>query len=124
MAQPGLKTREANIAGSTYRLDFSTFALEALGDAWGSATLDETLGHLAKMQKDGVTLKGLYELVWASLRRYHPEVSIDDVRTLINDHGLGNVKPLIEQISLVIAASMPGEDGKPRPPAAPKRRGR
>jgi len=107
--QPNQKVRTLNRADKPYQFDFSTFALAALQDLWGTATLDETLSRLPDLEDNPFKL--LPDILWAGFRRYHPEITIEEVRIAVNDHGLGNIPALVEEIVAVCQASLPKGKG-------------
>jgi len=103
--------RQTTIAGRNFMLRFSIKAMTALGDAWGCKNLDETTARLSALQSSNkIDLVAAAQLLWASLRKHHPDLSIDQVEELLDENGLGNFQRVIDDLSMAIAASMPEQE--------------
>ncbi len=109
--------RTIKIGGKSYQLRFGIRAQSALKDHWGitpdpigvegrksgDQKLSERLGALE--MEDTVTV------VWAALRKHHPELTHEDVLDLLDSAGLDG---LTETLTDLIGASTPviPDDGK------------
>lgn len=100
------------IADKPLTFRFSTMAVAALGKIWGCNGVDEVFEKLSKVQSTGkIDLDDGSILIWAALQKHHPDISIEAVRELLDDNGLGKLQPVIEKLSDAIQASMPSPKG-------------
>lgn len=118
--------RQCTIASQAFTLRFSTKAVAALQDLWGipangaapePLTLDGVIEKVAGATR-GMDIVMAGDLLWASLRAYHQEVSRDDVSTMIDDAGLRGLPMIIGELNLTLEAAMPppSEVAAARPP--------
>lgn len=108
--------RQTKIAGRDYTLRFSWKAVAALGDLWGCKTPDETLTKLGEMQKQkNLDIKSGADLLWASLRTHHAEISRDQIDDMIDEHGVFDFPAIVADLSVAIAGAQPPAEGKKSP---------
>lgn len=103
--KPASQDKQITLGGKSLTLRFSARAVLALQDLWGLESEDEVMARL-KTPKSKIS--DFVDLVWASLRTHHPEVSREEVLAMVDDSGLDGLAASAKDL---IAASMP-------PPAA------
>jgi hypothetical protein len=94
------------INGTNYRLSFSVIALAALQDHWKLKDVDAVMARMNELKSGRVA--DLAVLFWASLQRFHPEVTPDEALALADDAGLLRIMAAIRVAGL----------GSSPPPAA------
>lgn len=119
----GIADDVLNLGGTQVRFRFSTLAVAHLQKHWNLETPDDAIAQLSKIESDPLNV--LPVILWAGLRRFHPETSLEQCIEYIDDVGFKGIPELTERIIAITKASFPqAEGGKPRPQQAPKRRGR
>lgn len=95
--------------GAPYTMRFSTRATMALMDLW---KIEDQRELQAEMQKRGSTMRGMIEVIWASLQTHHRDLEVDDVLTLLDGTDLGAT---MEKVTEAISRAVPEA---PKAPAA------
>lgn len=76
-----------------------------------------------RLKKPGAKISDFVDILWASFRTHHPELSREEVLALVDDGGLDGLAKSAQE---VISAAMPppnaGKPGDPPPAAAKKPR--
>lgn len=83
--KPASPDRPLVIGGQTFTIRFSLRAIMALQDRWGLATEEEVQARLGN-PKDKV--RDFVDILWASLRTHHPEITPEQVLDMVDEAGL------------------------------------
>lgn len=110
------------IEGTSLQLRFSWRALAALRDLWKLPTDQAVQDHLAGLQSSGaLDSSTAVDLIFASTRSKHPELSRDAVLDIFDEGGFGVAGDLSEVLGRLISGSTAEADpgARPRTAAAP-----
>lgn len=122
--------RPIKLNGVVYRLRFDFLALAALEDHYGRPATEIAAGFVTvdpvtKKATSNVRIRDLQAIIWAGMRRHHPEVSVDGVLDLMQaslDSGQPFEAMLTDALNAFDAGQDSGTDGgpddKPSPPPA------
>lgn len=125
MAQKSSRFATLKIGDATYQVVFSILAIVALRDHWGLESDDQVLLKLDKMGRDLSTTSGqakidfraVGDLLWAGLRRHHPDVTPDQCLSMLDDAGLEGLPNIMSTILSTLSAAAPPEGARQaRPP--------
>lgn len=78
------------LGGRSLTLRFSIMATVALKERWGLETDREVQAKLAQ-----ASISEFIDIVWAGLRRYHPEISHNDVMIFLDDAGVDGLTDIV-----------------------------
>lgn len=92
VAQGGLQDRPLTLAGQTFTIRVGVKAWLALQDKWD---LDE---EAARNRVKTGKLRDLPAIIWAVLRSHHPQVSEEDVLTLLDDAGVDGIVDGVQKL--------------------------
>ena len=82
--------------GKSYTLRFSVKAMLALQEHWGLKSLQDLSDFLN--QKTILQIPDMAAIMWASLRRYHQNISKDEAMNLIDDLGIEATNKIIDDL--------------------------
>ena len=105
MSKPSLQDVDVTIGGRSFRLRYSIKATLALRDKWGLGSDREVQARMSKP-----TMSDFVDIFWAGLRTHHPEVTPDDVLTLLDDAGAEGMASAVTQ---ALSAASPPEEPRP-----------
>lgn len=91
------------IEGRTYTFALKTVGLMALQKHFSTPDRVASIGHILARVNEG-SLEHIVAFLWASLRKYHPEMTIDQTMALIDDAGLDT---LMDGIAGVAESTQP-----------------
>jgi hypothetical protein len=112
MAQkPKSKDRQITIGGKKLTIIFGFRASLALQDKWGCET-DEAL--FERMSAPKQKMSDFIDILWASCRTHHPDVTTDELIALIDEAGAEGVAEAVQQ---AISAAQVPSDAKKKPQA-------
>lgn len=118
--KPASPDKQITIGGKSLTLRFSARAVMALQDLWGLETEEEVMARLAKPKSK---IGDFVDVLWASFRTHHPELSREEVLEMIDAEGLDGLAASAQEV--ISAAMPPPNAGKPGdPPAAAARKPR
>jgi hypothetical protein len=120
MAQKAAREAQVVIADQTYRVCFSILGIVALRDRWNLESDDQVMIKLEQMGREfGGTagsakfdFKLIGDLIWAGLRRYHPEVTPDQCLVMMDDVGLDGLPSVMQTIFGTLAAAAPPQGAR------------
>lgn len=107
-----------DVNGTSYTLVFNTSAMLAAEELASTPQKEVTWDQiLARISAGSVRM--LLILLWAMLRKYHPDTTLEDVQRLIDDAGgLTPMKAIIERAHESATADPKDVQALKRPPAA------
>lgn len=103
-----LQDRRIEIGGQTYTIRVSIKFFLALQERWDLANDSEVRAAIPDKAKN---MRGMVDVVWAGLQTHHPNLSWDDVLSLLDQADMGKVAEALTQG--MEAAAPPVKD---RPP--------
>lgn len=123
MAKPVIADIDLPHGGRVLKLRLSTLAIGALQDAWGLESFDAVLQRMMTLGTGRIG--DFADMLWAALRRHHPEIGREEAAEILDDLG---IQALFEALKTAMDAAMPdageGEAGPKaavRPPARGQR---
>lgn len=97
---------EIELGGAKLQIRFSIRATMALKDRWGFKTESEVQKRLVEISKEP-QLENFIEILWAALRKWHPEMTYEDVLDLADMAGPNGLQVALERLMVAINASTP-----------------
>lgn len=77
---------QIQIGDRVFTLKYSIKAFAALQDHYGLSSLDAVQVRLGDTRQVGIM--DLVVLIWAGTRSYHPDVTVSDIETLLDQQGI------------------------------------
>lgn len=109
--KPESQDKPITIGGKNLNLRFSLRAMIALKDHWKLSDDEDmqakgaTTGDQKVIDRlSNPTMEDFVVIVWAACRSHHPEMTLDDVLSLIDDGGIAGLR---ETLDSVIKAGAP-----------------
>ena len=105
---------DCTVNGETYALQFTTNGMCELEDATGRSLMAFLDGLDEAAARNDLSIGDVRLLFWAGLKEHHPEITIQQAGSLMQD--LGGLEKAMELAAEAVAVSMPKPDAGDRTP--------
>ena len=109
MSQPDLQDIPLELGGRSFTIRFSYLAQKTMKHHWQLTDDREIQARLAKPSMEDVAV-----ILWAGLKRHHPEMGLADVENLLDDAGTAGMTSAVAKLGDAIGASSPPETDAPK----------
>lgn len=106
---PELQDIPLELGGRSLTIRFSYLAQKTMKHHWQLEDDREIQARLVKPSMEDVAV-----ILWAGLRRHHPEMGLSDVENLLDDAGTVGMTAAVGKLGDAIGASSPPESNDPK----------